>query len=58
MDERLVLFCLDGLPVHVGDLIRVKSLGYSWILEGSVVLFDGARYEMLSWELEVIDEEG
>jgi hypothetical protein len=25
-------------------------------LNGSVVTFDGARYEMLSWELEVIDE--
>ena len=28
------------------------------INKGSVVLSDGARYEMLHWELEVIDEEG
>ena len=26
------------------------------INKGSVVLFDGARYEMFHWELEVIDE--
>ena len=47
MDERPVLFCLDGLPVHVGDLLRVKSLGYSWILEGKPFLVLGVS---LSWD--------
>jgi hypothetical protein len=28
------------------------------INKGSVVLFDGARYEMFHWEIEVIDEAG
>ena len=46
MDERPVLFCLDGVPVHVGDLLRVKSLGYSWILEGKPFLVLGVS---LSW---------
>ena len=46
MDERPVLFCLDGVPVYVGDLLRVKSLGYSWILEGKPFLVLGVS---LSW---------
>jgi len=41
MDERPVLFCLEGQPIRKGDLLRVKSLGYSWILEGKPFLVLG-----------------
>jgi len=37
MDERPVLFCLEGQPIRKGDIVRVKSLGYGWILEGQVL---------------------
>jgi hypothetical protein len=46
MDERPVLFCLEGQPIRKGDLLRVKSLGYSWILEGKPFLVLGVS---LSW---------
>jgi hypothetical protein len=35
---------------------NVHPLPPGVINKGSVVLFDGARYEMFHWELEVIDE--
>jgi len=47
MDERPVLFCLEGQPIRKGDLLRVKSLGYSWTLEGKPFLVLGVS---LSWD--------
>jgi len=47
MDERPVLFCLEGQPIRKGDIVRVKSLGYGWILEGKVLLVLGVS---LSWD--------
>ena len=47
MDECPVLFCLEGQPIRKGDIVRVKSLGYSWILEGKVLLVLGVS---LSWD--------
>jgi len=35
---------------------NVHPLPPGVFFKGSVVLFDGARYEMENWELEVIDE--
>jgi len=37
---------------------NVHPLPPGVFFKGSVVLFDGARYEMENWELEVIDECG
>jgi len=31
-------------PVRAGDLVRVKSHGYSWILEGKLFLVIGASH--------------
>ncbi len=53
MDESPVLFYLTEpifgctQPVRVGDLLRVKSLGYSWILEGKPFLVLGVSR---SWD--------
>jgi hypothetical protein len=48
MDESPVLFYLPEprfgctqQPVRKGDLLRVKSLGYGWILEGKPFLVLG-----------------
>ncbi len=47
MDEKVPLFYLPEprfgctQPVREGDLVRVKSLGYSWILEGKPFLVLG-----------------
>ena len=47
MDETSPLFYLNetllgcSQPVRVGDLIRVKRLGYDWILEGKPFLVVG-----------------
>jgi hypothetical protein len=51
MDEKPVLFYLNeprfgcSQPVHVGDLVRVKRLGYDWILEGKPFLVLGVSKE-------------
>ena len=37
---------------------NVHPLPPGVLAKGSVVIFDGERYEMENWELEVIDEEG
>ena len=47
MREKLPLFYLPEprfgctQPVREGDLVRVKQLGYSWILEGKLLLVVG-----------------
>jgi hypothetical protein len=53
MDETPPLFYLNeptfgcSQPVHVGDLVRVKRLGYDWILEGKLFLVVGVSR---SWD--------
>ena len=52
MSEKLPLFYLPEprfgctQPVREGDLVRVKQLGHSWILEGKPFLVMGVS---LSW---------
>jgi hypothetical protein len=47
MSEKLPLFYLPEprfgctQPVREGDLVRVKQLGHSWILEGKLLLVVG-----------------
>jgi hypothetical protein len=60
VDETPPLFYLQsplGLqPIRAGDLVRVKQLGYDWILEGKVLLVLGASHAWGRDEAQEVEE--